>query len=80
VPPIDSSQINESQLTYHKSQITNKPLSNSFFPEAPTGNYINVILPIAIPKAYTYLVPPALETYPLQAGMRVEVPFGKMRR
>ncbi|MFT4667634.1 MAG: primosomal protein N' (replication factor Y) [Polaribacter sp.] len=54
-------------------------MSNSFFPEEQPGNYINVILPIAIPKAYTYLVPAALESSPLRPGMRVEVPFGKTK-
>ncbi|MFK7809238.1 MAG: primosomal protein N' [Saprospiraceae bacterium] len=54
-------------------------MSDSFFPDTQAGSYINVILPIAIPKAYTYQVPPTLETVPLQPGMRVEVPFGKSK-
>lgn len=46
---------------------------------APTPSYdtfAEVILPLALPKAYTYAVPPDL-THLLKVGMRVEVQFGK---
>ena len=43
---------------------------------AETGTFVDVILPIATPKAYTYYVPEAhLEA--TQVGVRVEVQFGK---
>jgi primosomal protein N' (replication factor Y) len=38
--------------------------------------YADVILPLAIPKPYTYAVPESLQAE-LQFGIRVEVPFGK---
>ncbi|MEM6398549.1 MAG: primosomal protein N' [Bacteroidota bacterium] len=41
--------------------------------------YANVLLPLAIEKVYTFLVPEALVGQ-LQIGQRVEVQFGKKRR
>jgi len=43
------------------------------------ANYVSVILPIAIPKLYTYFVPPEL-TEMVQFGIRIEVVFGKSKR
>lgn len=44
----------------------------------PTDVYIEVILPLAIPKAYTYYVPEEL-VGEIAFGVRVEVQFGKNR-
>lgn len=44
-----------------------------------TANYVSVILPIAIPKLYTYFVPPEL-TEMVRFGIRIEVVFGKSKR
>ncbi len=41
--------------------------------------YVSVILPIAIPKLYTYFVPPELAEM-VQFGIRIEVVFGKSKR
>ncbi|MEL6987770.1 MAG: primosomal protein N', partial [Bacteroidota bacterium] len=41
--------------------------------------YIGVILPIALPKVFTYQVPETLQGQ-LVFGMRVEVQFGKSKR
>jgi len=43
------------------------------------ANYVSVILPIAIPKLYTYFVPPELAEM-VQFGIRIEVVFGKSKR
>jgi len=43
------------------------------------AKYVSVILPIAIPKLYTYFVPPEL-TEMIQFGIRIEVVFGKSKR
>ena len=40
--------------------------------------FVQVILPLALPKLYTYAVPKHLEEY-VQAGKRVEVQFGKQK-
>ena len=50
--------------------------AESFHPVTTNLTYLSVILPIAVPKAYTYSISPdQLER--LQVGMRVEVQFGK---
>jgi primosomal protein N' (replication factor Y) len=41
--------------------------------------YVEVLLPLALPKPYTYIVPKELEAS-VQFGMRVEVQFGKQKR
>ena len=41
--------------------------------------FADILLPIAAPGAYTYLLPPALEER-AKAGCRVVVPFGVRRR
>ena len=41
----------------------------------PVDVWIEVILPLAIPKTYTYSVPPALNNK-IQVGCRAEVVFG----
>ena len=44
-----------------------------------TYNYfINVVLPLALPKLYTYAVPIELEQQ-VQPGVRVEVQFGRQK-
>lgn len=44
-----------------------------------TYNYfVQVILPLALPKSYTYAVPPHLEGQ-IQTGARVEVQFGRQK-
>ncbi|HKL02634.1 MAG TPA: DEAD/DEAH box helicase, partial [Cryomorphaceae bacterium] len=40
--------------------------------------FIDVILPLAVPKAFTYRVPKNMESHALK-GMRVVVPFGKSK-
>ncbi len=40
------------------------------------GKYASVLLPLALPKNYTYLIPPELEGK-ISVGKRVEVNFGK---
>lgn len=47
-----------------------------FHPTSTTGAYVSVILPLALPKPYTYSVPEELVPQ-VQVGVRVEVPFGK---
>lgn len=42
------------------------------------NNYVQVILPLALPKLYTYAVPVTLQEQ-LQPGMRVEVQFGRQK-
>ena len=41
--------------------------------------FADILLPLAAPGAYTYLLPPALEER-AKAGCRVVVPFGVRRR
>ena len=50
----------------------------SFHPVLTGATYVSVVLPIAVPKPYTYLVPEELATA-IQFGMRVEVQFGKSK-
>ncbi len=52
--------------------------SESFHPIAATNTYVTVILPIAVPKPYTYYVPEEL-VQSIQFGVRVEVQFGKSK-
>lgn len=41
--------------------------------------YADIVLPLALPGAYTYLLPPALQAR-VQMGSRVVVPLGKSKR
>jgi len=41
--------------------------------------YASIILPLALPKSYTYAIPPAWQDT-LRPGMRVEVVFGKAKK
>lgn len=50
----------------------------SLHPVLSEATFATVIIPIAIPKAYTYLVPDEL-VGDLEFGMRVEVQFGKSK-
>lgn len=50
----------------------------SFHPEVGTHLFAKVILPLAIPKPYTYHIPEDL-VKEIQFGVRVEVKFGKNR-
>lgn len=52
--------------------------TESFHPIAATNTYVTVILPIAVPKPYTYYVPEELIKN-IQFGVRVEVQFGKSK-
>ena len=52
--------------------------SISFHPEPTTQLYARVILPLAIPKPYTYHIPEQLVNE-VQFGVRVEVRFGRNR-
>ncbi len=45
----------------------------------PPKQYVDVILPVAVPNLYTYHVPEELLDQPLMAGMRVGIQFGKRR-
>lgn len=45
----------------------------------PVNVWIEVILPLAIPKTYTYSVPPGLN-YKIRTGCRAEVVFGKNKK
>ena len=47
----------------------------TFHPTQTTGTFAEVILPLAVPKPYTYSVPEELLAQ-VQVGMRVEVQFG----
>lgn len=51
-------------------------MQTEFFHPTATGAYISVILPLAVPKPYTYAVPEELVPQ-VQVGVRVEAPFGK---
>ncbi len=50
----------------------------SFHPVLTGATYVSVVLPIAVPKPYTYLVPEGLADA-IQFGVRVEVQFGKSK-
>jgi len=52
--------------------------TESYHPVENASGYVTVILPIAAPKPYTYMIP-LTETAVIQAGMRVEVQFGKTK-
>jgi len=49
-----------------------------FHPVLSTATFATVIIPIAVPKTYTYVVPDDLAK-DLAFGMRVEVQFGKSK-
>lgn len=49
-----------------------------FHPTTATNTFATVILPLAVPKPYTYYVPEELIAK-IQFGLRVEVPFGKSK-
>ncbi len=51
----------------------------TFHPEFAGGLYVKVIIPIAVPKTYTYFVPAALVPQ-IQVGVRVEVQLGRNKR
>ena len=51
----------------------------SLHPIAGTQTYVTVVLPLAVPKTYTYLVPEELLSE-AQVGVRVEVQFGHNKR
>jgi len=51
-------------------------LENLFQPSATVQTYVTVILPLALPKEYTYHVPLEMVEQ-IQPGIRVEVQFGK---
>jgi len=54
-------------------------LSNeNFHPITSGGTYASVILPIAVPKPYTYFIPSEMMQL-IQPGMRVEVQLGKKK-
>ncbi len=50
--------------------------SESFHPVVSSNTYIAVIVPIAVPKPYTYIVPNDF-VKDIKIGIRVEVQFGK---
>jgi primosomal protein N' (replication factor Y) (superfamily II helicase) len=50
--------------------------SDSFHPVSSSNTYIAVIIPIAVPKPYTYFVPNEF-VKDIKIGIRVEVQFGK---
>jgi primosomal protein N' (replication factor Y) len=56
-------------------------MGNGLFNEitAPLNTWIEVILPLAIPKTYTYSVPEKFEKK-IKTGSRVEVVFGKNKK
>ncbi|MCB0556301.1 MAG: hypothetical protein KDD02_22335, partial [Phaeodactylibacter sp.] len=47
-------------------------------PHTATQTYVSVILPLALPKPYTYAVPEALVPE-VRFGKRVEVQFGQSK-
>lgn len=53
-------------------------MPTSEYHSIPTHHFVNVILPIAVPKPYTYYVPTEWQNQ-IEIGMRVEVQFGKNR-
>src|SRR5258705_13365585 len=59
--------------------IENLQEQNLFSDNQPPGVWIEVILPLAIPKTYTYSVPPELNNK-IQIGCRAEVVFGKNKK
>ena len=58
--------------------MTNSVSTEHHHPVAAKLDYATVLLPIAVPKPYTYSVPIELSPY-LKVGMRVEVQFGKSK-
>ena len=52
--------------------------NESFHPINSTGIYVSVILPIAVPQAYTYAIPSNLIPK-IQPGIRVEVQLGRKK-
>ena len=52
--------------------------STNFHPDLIDATYVTVLLPLAIPTPYTYLVPEGL-VEGIQFGIRVEVQFGKSK-
>ena len=52
--------------------------SNALHPVLTNATYVTVILPIAVPKPYTYLVPDEMVDA-IQFGIRVEVQFGRSK-
>ena len=52
--------------------------NESFHPVSSSGIYASVILPIAVPKPYTYFIPTEM-TALVQPGIRVEVQLGKKK-
>ena len=52
--------------------------NESFHPIQSTGTYASVILPIAVPKAYTYAIPSSLIPK-IRPGIRVEVQLGRKK-
>ena len=52
--------------------------NESFHPINSAGTYASVILPIAVPKPYTYAIPSSLMSK-IQPGIRVEVQLGKKK-
>ncbi len=56
--------------------VSDSTMKYKLIPDQKVGTFLNVVLPIAIPKEYTYAIPPS-ETAPIRPGMRVEVSFGK---
>lgn len=52
--------------------------NESFHPIQSSGTYASVILPIAVPKPYTYFIPSEMIQV-VQPGMRVEVQLGKKK-
>lgn len=51
-------------------------MENLFQPSATVQTYVTVILPLALPKEYTYYVPFEM-LHQIKPGIRVEVQFGK---
>ena len=51
-------------------------MEENFHPIAATQTYIEVVLPISIPRTYTYYVPEEWLSF-VAFGFRAEVPFGK---
>lgn len=51
-------------------------MENLFQPSASVQTYVTVILPLALPKEYTYFVPAEMSSQ-IKPGIRVEVQFGK---
>ncbi|HRF26377.1 MAG TPA: primosomal protein N', partial [Ferruginibacter sp.] len=56
-----------------------KASTQMIFPDTHPVSWAEVILPLAIPMAYTYQVPPGMESKALP-GCRAEVVFGKQKK